>query len=90
MQSDLATHKLKLDEKRISHEEVMEAVRQATEKRKRLADTQASEIVALDDKIAEADAALKAEEAGDERARASARRRNVKKGNRLGWAQLKD
>lgn len=63
MQSDLATHKLKLDEKRISHEEVMEAVRQATEKRKRLADTQASEIVALDDKIAEADAALKAEEA---------------------------
>jgi hypothetical protein len=63
MDSDLATHKLKLEEKRTSHEEVSEAVRQALEKRRALAENQAMEMSVLDDKIIEAESALKAEEA---------------------------
>ena len=63
MDSDLATHKLKLDERRTLFEEASEAVRQAIEKRRKIAETQASEIAALDDKITELEVALRTEEA---------------------------
>lgn len=63
MDSDLATHKVQLEEKRTAHQEVAEAVRQALERRRKLAESQALEISALNDKVVEAETALQMEDA---------------------------
>lgn len=63
MESDLASHQLKLDEHKQLLMEASDALNQAIQQSRILADKQSAEIAVLEDKIVEAETALKTEEA---------------------------
>lgn len=63
LESDLASHQLKLDEHKQLHIEASDALNQAIQQSRDLAEKQSAEITVLDDKIIEAKTALKTEEA---------------------------
>ena len=63
MESDAAAHQSRLQDTRCASDDMQEVLRQAHEKRAKLAQAQAEEISAMEDKIAETEAAIKADEA---------------------------